>query len=188
MSIKIEKTENANELKLSFEVEAKKFDEAIVEVYKKNAKYFNIPGFRKGKAPMAIVEKQYGSEIFYEDAFNEIVPEIYERELKENNIEAVSKPDLDVQQIGKGQDLKFTAVVQIKPEVKLGKYKGIALKKIEYNVTDHDIEHELGHMAERNARVVSIEDRPLENGDITVIDFEGTVDGVKFEGGKAERS
>jgi len=188
MSIKIEKTENANELKLSFEVEAKKFDEAMVEVYKKSAKYFNIPGFRKGKAPMAMVEKQYGPQIFYEDAFNELVPEIYEKELKDNNIEAVSKPDLDIQQIGKGQDLKFTAIVQIKPEVKLGKYKGIELKKIEYNVTDHDIEHELGHMAEKNARVVSVEDRPVENGDITVIDFEGSVDGVKFEGGAADRT
>lgn len=143
MSIKIEKTENANELKLSFEVEAAKFDEAIKKVYEKTAKYFNIPGFRKGKAPMAIVEKQYGTEIFYEDAFNELVPEIYEKELKENNIEAVSHPDLDITQIGKGQELKFTAVVQIKPEVKLGKYKGIQIKKIEYNVSDEDIEHEL---------------------------------------------
>ncbi len=186
MSIKIEKTENANEVKLSFEVEAAKFDEAIKRVYDKSAKYFNIPGFRKGKAPMAIVEKYYGDEIFYEDAFNEIVPEIYEKELKENNIEAVSKPDLDVEQIGKGQDLKFTAIVQTKPEVKLGKYKGIALKKVEYNVSDEDIEHELGHMAERNARIVVVEDRPVENKDITVIDFEGSVDGVKFEGGKAE--
>ena len=186
MSIKIEKTENANELKLSFEVEAAKFDEAINKVYAKSAKYFNIPGFRKGKAPMEIVEKHYGSEIFYEDAFNEIGPEIYEKELKPKNTEAASKPDLDVTQIGKGQDLKFTAVVQIKPEVKLGKYKGITLKKVEYNVSDDDIEHELGHMAERNSRVVPVEDRPVENKDITVIDFEGSVDGVKFEGGKAE--
>lgn len=186
MSIKIEKTGNANELKLSFEVEAARFDEAIKKVYDKSAKYFNIPGFRKGKAPMAIVEKYYGDEIFYEDAFNEIVPEIYEKELKENNIEAVSKPDLDVTQIGKGQDLKFTAIVQTKPEVKLGKYKGIELKKVEYNVSDEDIDHEIGHMAEKNARIVPVEDRAVEEKDITVIDFEGSVDGVKFEGGKAE--
>ncbi len=186
MSIKIEKTENANELKLSFVVEAAKFDEAIKKVYEKSAKYFNIPGFRKGKAPMAIVEKHYGPEIFYEDAFNEVVPEIYEKELEENKIEAVSKPDIDIEQMGKGQDLKFSAVVQIKPEVKLGKYKGIELKKVEYNVSDEDVEHELGHMAERNARIVTVEDRPVENKDITVIDFEGSVDGVKFEGGKAE--
>ena len=186
MSIKIEKTENKNEVKLEFTIEAAKFDEAIKTVYSKNAKYFNIPGFRKGKAPMNIVERYYGDEIFYEDAFNEVVPEVYEKELKENNIEAVSRPDLDVKQIGKGQDLIFTAVVQTKPEVKLGKYKGIELKKVEYNVSDADIEHELGHMQEKNARLVSIEDRPVEKGDITVIDFEGFVDGVAFEGGKAQ--
>ena len=186
MSIKIEKTENANELKLSFEIESAKFDEAINKVYKESAKYFNIPGFRKGKAPMAMVEKMYGPSIFYEDAFNEVVPEVYEKELKENNIEAVSKPDLDIEQMEKGKDLKFTAIVQIKPEVKLGKYKGIQIKKIEYNVSDEDINHELGHMAERNSRVVAVEGRPVEKGDITVIDFEGTVDGVKFEGGAAE--
>ena len=186
MSLKIEKTKNNNELKLEFTIEAKKFDEGMKKVYSKSAKYFNIPGFRKGKAPMAMVEKQYGTEIFYEDTFNEIVPVEYERELKENNIEAVSKPDIEVKQIGKGQDLIFTAIVQTKPEVKLGKYKGIELKKIEYNVTDADIEHELGHMADRNSRLVTVEDRPVENGDITVIDFEGFVDGKAFEGGKAE--
>ena len=186
MSIKIEKTENANELKLSFEIEAKKFDEAIKKVYEKSARYFNIPGFRKGKAPMAIVEKTYGPSIFYEDAFNEVVPEVYEKELKENNIEAVNRPDIDIEQMEKGKDLKFTAIIQTKPEVALGKYKGIQIKKIEYNVSDEDVEHELGHMAERNSRVVTVEGRPVENGDITVIDFEGSVDGVKFEGGAAE--
>ncbi|MCI9015667.1 MAG: trigger factor [Clostridia bacterium] len=185
MSIKIEKTDNKNELKLEFIIEAKKFDEAIKKVYIKSVKYFNIPGFRKGKAPINIVEKYYGNEIFYEDAFNEVVPEEYEKELKENKIEAVSRPNIDVKQIGKGQDLIFTAVVQIKPEVKLGKYKGIEIKKIEYNVSDEDIKHELGHMQEKNARLVSIEDRAVENGDITVIDFEGFVDGKAFEGGKA---
>ena len=186
MSIKIEKTENNNELKLEFTIEAKKFDEGMKKVYAKSAKYINIPGFRKGKAPMSIVEKHYGAEVFYEDTFNEIVPEEYERELKENNIEAVSRPNIEVKQIGKGQDLIFTAVVQTKPEVKLGKYKGIELKKVEYNVSDEDIDHELGHMADRNSRLVTVEDRPVEDGDITVIDFEGFVDGVAFEGGKAE--
>ncbi len=187
MSVKVENTENKNEVKLSFAVEAEKFDEAMKKVYAKTAKYFTIPGFRKGKAPMNMVEKQYGTEIFHEDTFNELVPEIYETAIKENNIQVVSNPDIDITQIGKGKDLIFTAIVQIKPEVKLGKYKGIELKKIEYNVSDHDIEHELGHMAEHNARLVSIEDRPVEKGDITVIDFEGSIDGVPFEGGKAEK-
>ncbi len=186
MSIKVENTDNKNELKLEFTVEAPKFDEAIKTVYGKTAKYFNIPGFRKGKAPMNIIEKYYGSEIFYEDAFNEVVPAIYEEELKENKIEAVSKPEIDIKQIGKGQDLIFTAVVQIKPEVKLGKYKGIQIKKIEYNVSEDDIQHELGHMQDKNSRLVTIEDRPVESGDTTVIDFEGFVDDVPFEGGKAE--
>ena len=186
MNIKIENTENNNELKLELTIESKKFDEGMKKVYLKSVKYFNIPGFRKGKAPMNVVEKYYGPEIFYEDTFNEVVPEEYEKALKENNIEAVSRPEIDIKQIGKGQDLIFTAVVQTKPEVKLGKYKGIEIKKIEYNVSEDDVEHELGHMAEKNARLVTVEDRPVEDKDITVIDFEGFVDGVPFEGGKAE--
>ena len=187
MSVKVENTENKNEVKLSFTIEAAKFDEAMKKVYVKTAKYFTIPGFRKGKAPMQMVEKHYGSEIFYEDTFNELVPEIYDAAIKENNIAAVSRPNIDITQIGKGQDLVFTAVVQTKPEVKLGKYKGIELPKVEYTVSDKDIEHELGHMAEHNARLVSIEDRPVEKGDIAVIDFEGFLDGKPFEGGKAEK-
>lgn len=187
MSVKVENTENKNEVKLSFTIEAEKFDEAMKKVYVKTAKYFTIPGFRKGKAPMQMVEKHYGSEIFYEDTFNELVPEIYDAAIKENNIAAVSRPNIDVTQIGKGQDLIFTAVVQTKPEVKLGKYKGIELPKVEYTVSDKDVEHELGHMAEHNARLVSIEDRPVEKGDIAVIDFEGFLDGKPFEGGKAEK-
>ncbi len=186
MSIKIEKTDKKDEVKLEFTIKAEKFDEAMKKVYLKSAKYFNIPGFRKGKAPMQIVEKYYGDEIFYEDTFNEVVPEEYEKELKENNIEAVSRPDIDVKQIGKGQDLIFTAIVQTKPEVKLGKYKGIEIKKVEYNVSDGDIEHELGHMQEKNARLVTVEDREVQKDDITVIDFEGFVDGKPFEGGKAD--
>ena len=187
MSIKVENTENKNELKLTFTVEAAKFDEGMKKVYAKTANYFTIPGFRKGKAPMAKVEKMYGSQIFYEDTFNEIVPEIFEKELKENNIEAVSKPEIDITQMEKGKDLIFTAVIQTKPEVKLGKYKGIELKKIEYNVTDADIDHEIGHMSEKNARLVSVEGKsPVKEHDIAVIDFEGFVDGVAFEGGKAE--
>jgi len=186
MSMKLSKTENKNEVKLEFTVEAAKFNEGINTVYEKNKKYFNIPGFRKGKAPMQIVEKVYGPQVFYEDAFNEVVPEIFDKELKDNKIEAVSKPDIDIVQMEKGKDLIFTAVVQTKPEVKLGKYKGIEIKKIEYNVSDKDIEHELEHMQEKNSRMVTVEDRAVEDGDIATIDFEGFVDGVPFDGGKAE--
>ena len=186
MSIKVEKTDNKNELKVEFTVEAEKFENAIKKVYAQTAKYFNIPGFRKGKAPMNIVEKYYGKEIFYEDAFNEVVPEELEKAVEDNKLQVVSRPDIEVTQIGKGQDLIFTAVFQTKPEAELGKYKGVEIKKIEYKVTDEDIEHELGHMQEHNSRLISVEDRPVEKGDIANINFEGFVDGVAFEGGKAE--
>ena len=186
MNCKVEKTEKANEVKLEITIEAEKFENAMKKVYFQNAKYFNIPGFRKGKAPMNIVEKYYGAQIFYEDAFNEVATEAYDEALKENNIEAVSRPEVDIIQMEKGKDVIFTAVVQTKPEVELGKYKGVEIAKVEYKVEDKDIEHELGHMQEHNSRLVTIEDRALENGDISTIDFEGFVDGVAFEGGKAE--
>jgi len=133
-----------------------------------------------------MVEKAYGIQIFYEDAFNEVATEAYTKGIEDNKIEVVSKPEIDIKQIEAGKDLIFTAVVQTKPEVTLGKYKGIEIKKIEYNVSDEDVEHELSHAAEHNARIVTVEDRAVENGDITVIDFEGFVDGKAFEGGKAE--
>ena len=186
MSIKVEKTENTNELKLTFNVPAETFDEGMKKVYKKTAKYFNIPGFRKGKAPMAMVERIYGSEIFYEDTFNEIVPEIFEKEIAENKLEVVSKPEIDIVQIGKGKELIFTAVVQTKPEVKLGKYKGIELEKTEHKIMAKDVNAELERMAEKNARLVTVETGAVKEKDIAVIDFEGFVDGVAFEGGKAE--
>ena len=186
MNCKLEKTKNANEVKLEITVEASKFEEAIKRVYFKSAKYFNIPGFRKGKAPMQIVEKYYGKEIFYEDAFNDAANEALEEAVKENKLEIVSRPEVDIKQMEKGKDLIFTATMQTKPEAELGKYKGVEIKKIEYKVTDEDIEHELSHMQEHNSRLISIEDRPVEKGDITTIDFEGFVDGKAFEGGKAE--
>ena len=186
MNVKVENTENKNEVKLTFNIEAEKFEEAMKKVYAKTAKYFNIPGFRKGKAPMQLVERQYGSAIFYEDAFNELVPDLYDEAIRENKVEAVSRPNIDIVQMEKGKELIFTATVETKPEVELGKYKGIEIKKVEYTTSDKDVEHELGHMAERNARLVTVEDRPVEKGDITVIDFEGSIDGVAFEGGKAE--
>ena len=186
MSLKQEKTENKNELKLTFTVPASRFEEAIQEVFKKSAKYFNIPGFRKGKAPFKIVERYYGDSIFYEDAFNELAPVVYDEEVKENKVEVASRPQIDIVQMEKGKDLIFTAIVATKPEVKLGKYKEILLKKIEYKVTDEDIEHEINHRAEHNARIVTVEDRPVKDQDIVTIDFEGFTDGKPFEGGKAE--
>ena len=186
MNCKVEKTEKANEVKLEITIEAEKFENAMKKVYFQNAKYFNIPGFRKGKAPMNIVEKYYGAQIFYEDAFNDVATESYDEALKENKIEAVSRPQVEIKQMEKGKDVIFTAVVQTKPEVELGKYKGIELKKIEHNVEEKDIKHELEHMQEHNSRLITVEDRPLEKGDIATIDFEGFVDGKAFEGGKAE--
>ena len=186
MSVKVEKTDNKNELKLEFTIESSIFEEGIKKVYQKSARYFNIPGFRKGKAPLARVEKVYGSQIFYEDAFNEVVPEIFDKEVKENNLEVVSRPEISIVQMEKGKDLLFTAIVQTKPDVKLGKYKGVEIKKIEHKVTAEDVNHEWKHMAEKNVRVVTVEDRAVKDGDLTTIDFVGTVDGVEFDGGKAE--
>ena len=186
MKCKVEKTKNANEVKLEITVEAEKFNDAIKKVYFKSAKYFNIAGFRKGKAPMNIVEKYYRKEIFYEDAFNEVAGEALDEAVKENDLYVVSRPDIDVTQIEKGKDLIFTAVMQTKPEAELGKYKGVEIKKIEYKVTAEDVNHELSHMQEHNARMITVEDRPVESGDIATIDFEGFVDAKAFDGGKAE--
>ena len=186
MNCKVEKTKNANEVKLEITNEVEKFDNAIKKGYFQSAQYFNIPGFRKGKAPQNIVEKYYGKEIFYEDAFNEVVPAEYEKALNENKIDAVSKPQIDVVTMEKGQDLVFTAIVQTKPEAKLKKYKGIEIEKREYNVKDQDIENELKDMQDKNSRLITVDDRPAQNDDTAVIDFEGFVDGVAFDGGKGE--
>ena len=186
MNFKAEKTDKTNEMKLEFTIDAKIFEDGIQEVFKKSAKYFNIPGFRKGKAPYNIVERTYGKEIFYEDAFNEVVPKIYDEEIKKNEIVPVSQPEIDIVQMEKGKDLIFTALIQVKPEVKLGKYEGIEIEKIDYTVTDEDVKKEIEKIAEKNSTLVSVEDRAVENGDITVIDFKGTVDGVAFDGGTAE--
>ena len=186
MDCKVKKTENANEVKLEITIEAEKFENAIKKVYFQSAKYFNIPGFRKGKAPQNIVERYYGKEIFYEDAFNELVPSEYEEALKKNEIEAVSRPQIDIIKMEKGQDLQFTATVQTKPEVKLEKYKGIEIEKIEYNVKDEDIQKELEGMQEQNARLITIDDREAQEGDTAIIDFEGFVDEKPFDGGKGQ--
>lgn len=186
MNAKVEKLDNSK-VKLEITIEAEKFEEGLQKAFFKNAKYFNIPGFRKGKAPRNIVEKHYGAEVLYEDAFNMIVPQIYDEVVAENALEVVSNPEIDITQIEKGKDLIFTATVTVKPEVKLGKYKGLKVEKKEYKVSKEDIDEKIKEMAGKNARVVSGDEKSvLEKGDTAVIDFEGFVDGKAFEGGKGE--
>ena len=185
MSVQVEKLEH-NMAKLTIEVEASKFDAAMKNAYNKKKGSFNLPGFRKGKVPMYIIEKEYGAGVFYEDAANELMPEAYAEALEESGLDVVSRPEVDVTQIGKGQNFIFTAEVALKPEVKLGQYKGLDVQKDSADVTDEDVEHELHHMQEHNSRLISVDDRAVESGDTTTIDFEGSVDGVPFEGGKAE--
>ncbi|MBE5938448.1 MAG: trigger factor [Lachnospiraceae bacterium] len=183
MSLQVEKMEKSM-AKLTIEVSAEKFAEAIKAAYKKNAGKINVQGFRKGKAPFSVVEKMYGSEIFYEDAANIIIPDAYEEELKNSDVEPVSRPEVDVVQIEKGKPFIFTATVAIKPEVTLGTYKGIEVECEKAIVTDEDVMDELKREQEKNASMETVEDRPAELGDKTTIDFEGFVDGVAFEGGK----
>ncbi len=185
MKVKLEKLEN-NVATLEIEVDVAKFDEGMQKAYIKNAKRFNIPGFRKGKAPRKIVERYYGEAVFYEDAINIVCPDAYTEAVEETKIEPVDRPEIDIKQIGDGDNLIFTAVVTVKPEVGLGEYKGIEVKKVEYNVTEEDVENEIKQMQEKNARLVTIEDRAVEEKDTAVIDFEGFIDNEPFEGGKGE--
>ncbi len=186
MKSKVEKTKNANEVKIEIKIEAEKFEAAIKKVYFQNIKYFNIPGFRKGKAPIQMVEKYYGKEIFYEDAFNEIADEALRTVVEENKLEVVTRPSIEVSQIEKGQEIVFTATMQTKPEAKLGNYKGVEIEKVEYKVTAKDVDAEITLMQEKNSRMVAVEDRAVEKGDTVTLDFDGSVDGVQFDGGKAE--
>ena len=183
MSVQVEKLEH-NMAKLTIEVEASKFDAAMKNAYNKKKGSFNLPGFRKGKVPMYIIEKEYGAGVFYEDAANELMPEAYAEALEESGLEVVSRPEVDVTQIGKGQNFIFTAEVATKPEVTLGDYKGLEVPKSETEVTDEEVEAELKKEQEKNSRTITVEDRAAENGDTATIDFEGFVDGEAFEGGK----
>jgi len=185
MSAKIEEVEK-NVVQLEIEVDAEKFENGMQRAFLKNANKFTIPGFRKGKAPRKMVERHYGEETLYEDTINIVCPEAFEEAVKENNLHPVEKPEIDVKQIGTGKALIFTAKVTLKPEVKLGEYKGIKVKKVKANVPDDDVEKQINEAVEKNARLVTVEDRPIKEGDIAVIDFEGFVDGVAFAGGKAE--
>ena len=181
----VEKLENSK-VKLEIEVDAQQFDEAMQKAYIKNRKHINIPGFRKGRAPRQIIERYYGEGIFYEDAINEACPKAYEEAVRESGIEPVDQPTIDIVQIGGGNSLIFTAEVTVKPEVELGQYKGIEINKVEYNVTDQDIDDQLQMIREQNARWVSVQDRPAKEGDLLTIDYKGYVDGEAFEGGTAE--
>ena len=185
MSLQVEKLEK-NMAKLTVEVPAEEFEKALTAAYNKNKGRFNIPGFRKGKAPRAMVEKMYGAGVLYEDAVNEALDATYGDAVEESGLDIVSRPEISVVQVEKGQNLIYTATVAVKPEVTLGEYKGIEVTKATAEVTEEDIEAELKKVQEQNSRLVTVEDRAVEDGDQTVIDFEGFVDGKPFDGGKGE--
>lgn len=185
MNSKVERIET-NVVKLEISVEAEKFNEAMNKSYIKNSKKFNIPGFRKGKAPMNIIKKYYGDSVFYEDAINFCCDDTYPVVIKENNIDPVDYPQIDIVQIGEGKEFIYTAKVIVMPEVTLGEYKGVEVKEVKYPVTEKDIEDQLKLMLEKNARVEAKENGSIEMGNIAVIDFDGFVDGVAFEGGNGK--
>ncbi len=181
----MEKIEN-NVASLEIKVSPEDFGKAMQRAYKKNVKRFNIPGFRKGKAPMKVIELHYGEGVFYEDAFDFVFPDAYRAAIEKNELEPVAQPDIDIETINKKDGLVIKAEVAVKPEVTLGEYKGIEVEKREVNVTDEDVEKELERMQNQNARLITVEDRPVKKGDITIIDFKGYVDGEAFEGGEAQ--
>lgn len=185
MSVQVEKLEK-NMAKLTIECSAEDFEKAIQTAYNKTKGQIQIPGFRKGKAPRKMIEQMYGKGVFYEDAANELLPTAYEAAVKECGEEVVSQPEIDVTQIEAGKPFIFTALVALKPEVTLGQYKGVKVDKVEVTVTDEEIDADLQQQRENAARSISVEDRPVKDGDQTIINFEGFVDGVAFEGGKGE--
>ena len=185
MSVQVEKLENSM-AKLTIEASADELEKALQNAYLKNKNKISIPGFRKGKVPRQMIEKMYGPAIFYEDAANEIIPEAYEKAVEECGEDIVSSPEIDVTQIEKGKPFIFTALVALKPEIKLGKYKGVKVDKADVTVTDEEVDAEINKERENNARNIEVTDRAVKDGDMTVLDFEGFVDGVAFEGGKGE--
>ena len=184
MSLQVENLEK-NMAKLTIEVPASEFEKALQSAYNKQKKSISVPGFRKGKVPRQMVEKMYGPEIFYEDAANELIPTAYEEELKNCDLEIVSRPTVDIVQIKKGENFIFTAEVAVKPEVTLGEYKGMEVDKTSTRVTQKEVEAKIKEEAEKNARTVTVEGRPVQDGDEVILDFEGFVDEA-FEGGKGE--
>ncbi|MCI1944447.1 trigger factor [Clostridium luticellarii] len=185
MNVKKEKIEE-NVVKLEITVESSKFNESMKKAFAKNAKKFNIPGFRKGKAPMNIIKKYYGEGVFYEDAINFCCDDTYPKALEENNVKPVDYPKIDIVQIGNDKDFVYTATVTVLPEIKLGEYKGLQVKKNTYDVTDEEVEKELETMQQKNARIETKEDGNVESGNIAIIDFKGFVDGKEFEGGEGK--
>ena len=185
MSVQVEKQEK-NMAKLTVEVPAEQFVDAIKKAYNKNKNRFNVPGFRRGKAPQMMIEKMYGVGVFYEDAADEAINETYADAMKESGLDIVSRPEISIEQIEKGKPFIYTALVAVKPEVTLGQYKGIEVEKADASVKEEDIEAELKRVQNQNARLVSITDRPVAKDDQVVIDFDGSVDGKAFDGGKAE--
>lgn len=185
MSVQVEKLEK-NMAKLTVEVSAEDFKAAIKKAFNKNKNRFAIPGFRKGKAPQAMIEKMYGEGVFYEDAADEAINASYAEAMKESGLDIVSRPEVTIEKIGKDEPFVYSALVAVKPEVTLGQYKGVEVEKADASVSAEDVEAELKKVQEQNARLFTVEDRGVEDGDQTVIDFEGFVDGKGFEGGKAE--
>ena len=185
MSVQVEKLEK-NMAKLTVEVSAEDFKAAIKKAFNKNKNRFSIPGFRKGKAPQAMIEKMYGEGVFYEDAADEAINASYAEAMKESGLDIVSRPEVTIEKIGKDEPFVYSALVAVKPEVTLGQYKGVEVEKTDASVSAEDVEAELKKVQEQNARLLTVEDRGVEDGDQTVIDFEGFVDGKGFEGGKAE--
>ena len=181
----VEKLENSM-VSFEFSVSAEEFENAVQKAYKKNVGRINVQGFRKGKAPRAIIERYYGKEIFYEDAVNIVLPEAYDKAIADNNIEAVAQPEIDVKELSAETGVVFTAKVTVKPEFELGTYKGIEVAKVTHRTTEKEINAEIEKVRERNARLVSVEDRAAALNDTVNIDFEGFADGVAFDGGKGE--
>lgn len=175
-----------NKVTLKITVDNNKFEAAVTKAYNKNKGKYNIPGFRKGKAPKVVIETQYGKGVFYNDAIELLFPEVYPTALDELNIDPIDRPDLDVEEISKDHGLVMVVNVEVRPEFELGAYKGIEVAKVDNTVTEEEVKFELEEMVNKNARLVSVEDKALENGDTAVIDFEGFESGVAFEGGKGE--
>ena len=185
MSAKCEKLEG-NQGVLTVEVDAEKVNESLDSAFKKVVKQVNVPGFRKGKMPRPLFEKRFGVESLYQDAIDLMLPEAYTEAIEETGIDPVDRPEIDVEQIEKGKPFIFTAKVIVKPEVKLGEYKGIEVEEFDTTVTDEDVDNEIKALQERQAELVVKEEGKAELGDTVVMDFEGFVDGEAFEGGKAE--